>query len=248
MKLDIKKTKKEIIIISRFIPLFNSKKENDELILGWKKTEKPDFLYYLNKDEKEFEVGLELSELVFREELYKLDLHLTEVDYPKNLKGFDILLLNADDDFPNRRDFIKLQKEVIEFLSQPGRLFNDEYSRDNFTEFNSISKYAKKMHLFYHGANTFNVTMSNLITSCRINEDFKELIKNAIFKKINESKKYSTENIHLLLYTEFQTDLNDGPVFEIISNYLSGLKLKDFNIKRIYLFLIALKQFYIFNS
>ena len=197
----------------------------------------------MNRDE----VGLELSELVFREELYKLDLNLTEVDYPENLKGFDILLLNSNDGFPNRIEIIKLNKEVIEFLSQPDRLFFTEYCNDDFIEFNRLSKYAKKMHLFHHGANTFNITMSNLITSKRINEDFKELVKNVIFQKIDKSKEYYIKNIHLLLYTDFQTDLNNGPVFEIISNYLSELKLKVFNIKRIYLFLIALNRLYVSN-
>ena len=108
-------------------------------------------------------------------------------------------------------------------------------------------KYIKKIKIFTTNLEDFDITLSDLITSKRINEDFTKLISRTLFSKIDKAKNYETNELHILVYTDFQTDIEDGPTFKIIEDFLKSITIPEKIIKRIYLFLNYLGKIHIFD-
>jgi hypothetical protein len=233
----------EIEIFSEFIIEFNRSNKDREIINGWSKDESPDFLYYLNNKE----IGLELTELVFQEEKYKLKLSLTEVEFPVELKGNCIVLFQKNDDIPNRNTVKEIKNEVIKFLSAPGRLFSNEYDENKFKDYRILHDNIKKINIISGKHNQLDISLNQLITAQHVHNDFEDLVKKSIESKVEKSSKYKTDEVHVLLYTDLQTDINDGPTFDIIYDFLREYEMPKCKISRVYLFLRWKRKFYIFD-
>ena len=236
------KTINEIRIFSKFIIIFNDLNDKNEIIKGWVKSESPDFIYTINDKN----IGIELSELVFSQDLYSLDLTLQKTDCPNELKGYSVLVYNERNTDLNRAIVNKINNEIIKFLSEKHRLVLDTYLKKSFSDYDYLNKYVRKIFILKSQPGFFDIRHTTLITSTRAFDDFQKLVSDAIKKKVKKVENFTSKENHLLLYTDFQTDINNGPTLEIIKNYLKSLKLEEIKFMRVYLFLRWINKYYTF--
>lgn len=236
------KTIKEIGIFSEFVILFNNSNDKNEIIKGWAKSESPDFIYTINDKN----IGIELSELVFSKDLHSLNLTLRNIDYPDELKGYSVLVYNERNIDFSSTIIDKINAEIIKFLSEKYKLVFDTYMKKSFSDYDYLNKYVRKIVILKSQPGFFDIRHTALITSTRGFADFQKLVSEAIRKKVEKVENFISKKNHLLLYTDFQTDINNGPALEIISDYIKSLGLEDIRFTRVYLFLRWINKYYTF--